>query len=87
MIRKIDSNIFSLTILKVTTFSRIRQTANIETNQQQKSDYKQVTTGGKFYSKGVNSIIKTRLKKQFIPHLEKIYPTNSRKTSTFALVK
>lgn len=25
MIRKIDSNIFSLTILKVTTFSRIRQ--------------------------------------------------------------
>ena len=26
MIRKIDSNIFSLTILKVTTFSRIRQT-------------------------------------------------------------
>lgn len=27
MIRKIDSNIFSLTILKVTTFSRIRQTA------------------------------------------------------------
>lgn len=28
-----------------------------------------------------------QLKKQFIPHLEKIYPTNSRKTSTFALVK
>ena len=27
MIRKIDSNIFSLTILKVTTFSRIRQNA------------------------------------------------------------
>lgn len=26
MIRKIDSNIFSLTILKVTTFSRIRHT-------------------------------------------------------------
>ena len=28
MIRKIDSNIFSLTILKVTTFSRIRQWAS-----------------------------------------------------------
>ena len=27
MIRKIDSNKFSLTILKVTTFSRIRQAA------------------------------------------------------------
>lgn len=27
MIRKIDSNIFSLTILKVTTFSRIRHVA------------------------------------------------------------
>ena len=30
---------------------------------------------------------KNAIKKQFIPHLEKIYPTNSRKTSTFALVK
>ena len=30
MIRKIDSNIFSLTILKVTTFSRIRQDAEIK---------------------------------------------------------
>ena len=29
MIRKIDSNIFSLTILKVTTFSRIRQGVNV----------------------------------------------------------
>ena len=28
MIRKIDSNIFSLTILKVTTFSRIRHGLN-----------------------------------------------------------
>ena len=43
------------------------QTANIETNQQQKSDYKQVTTGGKFYSKGVNSIIKMRLKNNLYP--------------------
>ena len=31
MIRKIDSNIFSLTILKVTTFSRIRQPVGINT--------------------------------------------------------
>ena len=30
MIRKIDSNIFSLTILKVTTFSRIRQISPIK---------------------------------------------------------
>ncbi len=43
------------------------QTANIETNQQQKSDYKQVTTGGKFYSKGVISIIKTQLKNNLYP--------------------
>lgn len=43
------------------------QTANIETNQQQKSDYKQVTTGGKFYSKGVNSIIKMQLKNNLYP--------------------
>ena len=34
MIRKIDSNIFSLTILKVTTFSRIRQTKNDTTRHE-----------------------------------------------------
>ena len=33
MIRKIDSNIFSLTILKVTTFSRIRHFDQLEIEQ------------------------------------------------------
>ena len=33
MIRKIDSNIFSLTILKVTTFSRIRHIEDVDTKR------------------------------------------------------
>ena len=44
-----------------------QQTTSISTSKQQKSDYKQVTTGGKFYSKGVNSIIKMQLKNNLYP--------------------
>ena len=50
------------------------QTTSISTSKQQKSDYKQVTAGGKICLEGVNSIRKMRFKNNLYPIQRKYTP-------------
>ena len=69
MIRKIDSNIFSLTILKVTTFSRIRQESGCHERNTRKVRVKKCIHTMKVRVKKCMHAMKVRVKKCW-KHLE-----------------